>query len=119
MGGCLRSASRVILAVYRAAAPRAAAEPSRAGPTQPRLRAGEDAWERREPVLRRGWATALEASRWAAAVASAGEGREVMRVHRSWRANGPKRTETGPTCEASASEWVLNAPRRRLVAAAQ
>src|SRR3954454_20281638 len=48
MGGVSRSASRVILAVYRAAAPRAAAEPSRAGPTQPRLCAGEDAWERRE-----------------------------------------------------------------------
>src|SRR3954453_2371731 len=96
MGGVSRSASRVILFVYRAAAPRAAAEPSRAGPTQPRLRAGADAWERREADLGRGWATALEASRWAAAVASAGEGREVMRVHRSGRANILNRTGTGP-----------------------
>jgi hypothetical protein len=95
MGGCLRSASRVFLAVYRAAAPRAAAEPSRAGPTQPRLCAGEDAWERREADLGRGWARALEVSRWAAAVASAGEGREVMRVHRSGCANLPNQTETG------------------------
>src|SRR3954463_6373976 len=45
MGGVSRSASRVILFVYRAAAPRAAAEPSRAGPTQPRLCAGEEARE--------------------------------------------------------------------------
>src|SRR3954447_2479376 len=96
MGGVSRSASRVILAVYRAAAPRAAAVPSTAGPTQPRLCAGQDAWERPELVLGRGWPIALDESRWAAAVAAAGEGRLAMLVHHSRRANVTNRTETGP-----------------------
>src|SRR4051812_44300359 len=95
MGGVSRSASRVILVVYRAAAPRAAAEPSRAGPAQPRLRAGEDAWERRELVLAGGWPTALRRA--------AGQQRSLLRAREDrscWstvhRASVPDRTGTDP-----------------------